>query len=223
MSFIPAAELKKTYFTEGAFYQRVVNGEVYTCRSLARVRRKNIDEERVDALFVMVNPGSCQPEDKNYQIPEYEGVLPEVQFVPAKSDPTQYQIMRLMECKGWNTVYIVNLSDLRAGNIDDFREQLKQFEFHKDDSHSIFSASRIIEFERLIESDMQVIVGWGVQPFMKSKMIEALTIISDLSKIYGLPHPIYPYYYHPFPMVQHKCIKWLDDICRNLERNDNVG
>lgn len=217
MAHPTAAELNAIFQTEGAFYSREANGEIYTCRSQARITRKGTVPAQADAVFVLVNPGSCQPENKSYKFPAYSSQYDEIPLVAAKTDPTQHQIMRLMERKKWDLVYIVNLSDLRAGNIDEFKELKKSFESDLNDSHSIFSIGRIRELEELIAEKTIIIRGWGTQPFMRSSMIHAMNILSGFDYNSGLPHKTRPYYYHPFPMVQHKCIKWLDDICEKLE------
>lgn len=222
MSFLPAADLKKKFHTEGAFYQTELNGESFTCRGLAKISRKGIETDVTDALFVMVNPGSCQPVNEAYQYPYFTGNLQEAPLVPAKSDPTQYQIMRLMERENWNIIYIINLSDLRAGNINDFKGYLKLFDAQNNNTHSIFSTERIDEIATLLSKNTKIIAGWGTQPFMKKKMQHALSVFSEYGKVFGLPHKTSPYYYHPYPMIQHKCIKWLDDMCVQLEGADRL-
>ena len=122
MSFLLAADLKERFYTEGAFYHMELNGEGYACRGLAKIIRRGIETDIADALFVLVNPGSCQPLDENYHFPHYNDNLKQNPFVQANSDPTQYQIMRLMERRRWNMIYIINLSDLRAGNISNFKD-----------------------------------------------------------------------------------------------------
>ena len=222
MSHPSAAELNAVFQTEGAFYNRVIHDEVYSCRSQAKITRRDAIAEHVDAVCVLVNPGSCQPKSDTYVFPSYSNRFNEVPFVPAKTDPTQHQIMRLMERQAWNSVYIVNLSDLRAGKIDDFKESKNNFEASLNDSHSIFSSQRIQELKDLVDENTTVIAGWGAQAFMKTEMLHALEILSAFNPVQGLPHPTHPYYYHPFPMVQHKCIKWLDDICVKLEGDMDV-
>lgn len=222
MSFLIAGDLKERFYTEGAFYQMELNGEGYACRGLARISRRGIETDVADALFVLVNPGSCQPTDEDYHFPNYNTDHSKIPFVQAKSDATQYQIMRLMERRGWNMIYIINLSDLRAGKIADFRDHLTLFEAQDNDSHSIFSSKRIDELALLLSEKTRIIAGWGTQPFMKDKMLLALTVLPEFGKVTGLPHKTNPYYYHPFPMVQHKCIKWVDDMCEVLEEEDRL-
>lgn len=216
MSHPAAAELNAIFQTEGAFYSREVNGEIYTCRSQARITRIDTTPAQADAVFVLVNPGSCQPDNHGYVYPVFSAGFEKVPFVAAKTDPTQHQIMRLMERQNWDLVYIVNLSDLRAGNIDEFKQLKESFELSSNDSHSIFSLGRIRELEELISEKTIIIKGWGTQPFMRSSMIHAINTLTEFDYNTGLPHKTHPYYYHPFPMVQHKCIKWLDDICEKL-------
>lgn len=221
MSFLLAKDLQKKFYTEGSFYHIMLNEKSYTCRGLAKISRIGIEEDTVDAVFVMVNPGSCQPTDEEYQFPDFINNLHEIPMIPAKSDPTQYQIMRLMERKNWGLVYIVNLSDLRAGNINVFREYLNEFQKQENDMHSIFSPERIEELFRMISKDTVVITAWGTQPFMKERMKEALTSLSERTKIMGIPHTSSPYYYHPNPMIKEKCMKWLDDMSETLKDYQN--
>ena len=169
-----------------------------------------------------MNPGSCQPTDEAYEFPYYNADLSKIPLIQAKPDPTQYQIMRLMERMKWNMIYIVNLSDLCAGNIDEFKRHLNDFETSRDDSHSIFSSSREGTIKSLVSERTKVIAGWGTKSFIKEKASYALSLISKHGKVYGLPHKAVPYYYHPYPMVQHKCIKWLDDMCEALKEEGKL-
>lgn len=220
MAQIPALELNQKYQTEGIFYQRELNGEQFICRSLAKIQRRGEGTDKADAIFVMVNPGSCQPKNNSYVYTKLTKVMSTIPLVEAKSDKTQEQIMRIMERQGWNTTYIVNLSDLRAGNIADFKTQQGKFEAQQDDSHSIFSDKRIPELKNHFAGNTIIIVGWGTQTFMKEKMKDALNVLAEQGDISGLPHKTHPYYYHPFPLVQHKCIKYIDDLCELLDGNE---
>jgi hypothetical protein len=222
MSFLLAADLKERFYTEGTFYHMELNGKGYTCRGLAKISRRGMVTDVSDALFILVNPGSCQPTDEDYHFPNYNNNISEIPFVQANSDPTQYQIMRLMERMGWNMIYIINLSDLRAGNIAEFRDHLTLFEAQDNNSHSIFSRNRIDEVAMLLSEKTKIIAGWGTQSFMKEKMLHAISVLPEFGNVSGLPHNTNPYYYHPFPMVQHKCIKWLDDMCKVLEEADRL-
>lgn len=217
MSFILAQDLRKMFYTEGVFYTKELNGEKFACRSVARIRRKGADTTQADAVFVMVNPGSCEPVAENYEYPPFVETMNDLPFVPARSDQTQYQIMRLMERKRWDLVDIVNLSDLRAGKIQNFRSYIQKFNLENDNTHSIFSENRIEEVRRLVGEDTVIIAAWGTHRAKRQRMIDAIEILTNMGEVNGLPHETAPYYYHPFPMVKEKCIKWLDDICLQLE------
>ena len=215
MSFLSAADLNSEFYTEGSFYQLEVNGESYTCRSVAKIVRNDVETTSVDALFVLVNPGSCQPLDENYVYSTYDN-LNEIPFVRAESDPTQYQIMRLMERMKWDMIYIINLSDLRSGNISNFKTLLNIFEANINDKHSIFSDDRRTAIKNLLSEKTQIIAGWGTKSFIRKKAYRALDVLSDLGEVHGLPHKIEPFYRHPFPMIKERCVKWLDDMCEVL-------
>ncbi|WP_239431135.1 hypothetical protein [Sporosarcina sp. ACRSL] len=111
--------MNKRFTMEGIFYRLDVGRVDYVCRGLAKIARKGEACEEADVLFVMVNPRSCKPTDDLYVYPPYQDELFEIPIVMAKQDPTQYQLMRLMERMKWNRLYIINLSDLRAGNLTD--------------------------------------------------------------------------------------------------------
>lgn len=222
MAFQSGGVLDKKFYTVGAFYRIELEGESYTCRGLAKICRHGIETDVADALIVMVNPGSCKPTDREYSFPPYNGNLREIPMVAARSDQTQHQLMRLMECRGWNMIFIINLSDLRAGKISDFREKLKRFREKENDTHSIFSPGRIKQINSLLNEKTRVIVGWGVNSVKVEKMKEALSILIRERRIFGVPHQIHPYYLHPKPALIGKRIEWLENMNRILNEAEGV-
>ncbi|MFZ3580395.1 DUF1643 domain-containing protein [Virgibacillus sp. DJP39] len=219
MSFTPALELRKRFYTEGAFYQLDLSGLSYICRGLAKVSRKGVTTVEADALFVLLNPGSCRPADSDYQLPTFNNQLDRIPLVQAETDPTQYQIMRLMDRMQWNMVYIINLSDLRAGSVKDFKASLDNFESHQNETHSIFSLDRKENIHSLLSKETKLIAGWGINPLIKNRACHALTYLTEIG-VHGLPHVEHPFYYHPYPMIKEKCIKWLENISEKLAEED---
>lgn len=217
MSFLLKADLNRKFCTEGAFYYLKLNEVKHICRGLAKISRRGVESDTADALFVLVNPGSCKPEDETYEFPAFNEDLKQVPFVQAQTDPTQYQIMRLMERMKWNMVYIINLSDLRAGNMDEFRKLSNYFESNSDNRHNIFSSNRKGILTSLLSKKTKIIAGWGKNTIIKERAKIALDVLEKLSEVHGIPYEKRPYYKHPFPMLQQKCIKWLDDIQQTLE------
>jgi len=71
MTYLIVEDLNKIFITDGAYFKKELDGEVYTCRRLAKINRIGIEMDVADALLVMVNPGSCQPADERYKFPSY--------------------------------------------------------------------------------------------------------------------------------------------------------
>lgn len=220
MAFLLREELLETFYTEGSFYEIDLNGMGYKCRGLAKITRKGTVTDDADALFVLVNPGSCQPKDENYAYPPYNKVLTKIPSVQAKSDPTQLQIMRLMERRNWNMAYIINLSDLQTGNFDDFKIKKKHFMDQSSDCHSIFSPNRVETIPSLLSEKTMIIAGWGKNTFIKKRASHALSILSGFRGVGGLPYPTVPYYKHPYPMLKKRCIGWLNDMEAVLNKDE---
>lgn len=220
MDYLKANVLNQIYLTEGAFYQIELEGKSYSCRVLARICKRGSNANIADALVVMVNPGSSQPTDQEYVIPPYNKNLMEIPMVEANSDQTQHQLMRLMEARGWDMIYIINLSDLIDGNLASFQEILKTFSTHENNEHSIFSPNRREQIKHLFSDDTIIIAGWGVQPFKKEEMQNALKFFEKYGKVFGLRHQTYPYYLHPKPALIEKQILWLENM-NNLLDSEN--
>lgn len=143
MIFYKADVLKNEFEVKGSFYQVDVKGKRFECRNYAQVYRKGRKTyEKTDALFVLVNPGLCAPKQSTYEIPQIKVGQHYENYTLAKTDNTQYQMMRFMKMKNWKNVLIINLSDIRAGNMKALKEKLdvaKQCSF---DRHSIFSETK---------------------------------------------------------------------------------
>ena len=217
MVFLMTDVLEEKFYTEGAFYQIELDGESYTCRGLAKICRYGIETDVADALIVMANPGSSPLTDKEYAIPQYNGKLSEIPLVATESDQTQHQLMRLMERRGWDMTYIISLSDLRAGNISEYKVHWKRFNEQKNDTHSIFSSNRIQQINALLTEKTRIIVGWGVNRLKKEKMSNVLSILKREREIFGIPHQTYPYYHHARPARMEERIEWLEDMNRILD------
>jgi hypothetical protein len=205
-------ELERTFQTEGAFYKLMTQGEIQVCRSLAEIRRKGTVQEEADALFVLLNPGKSLPVAGEDSIPLLFGEINRLPLVPSTPDNTLYQLMRLMQRMNWNAVQVINLSDLRTGKFEEFKEKLTFMQDQENDRHSIFSIWRCSELHDRLEEGDAVIVGWGTNPAIVPAAEKAFSILTEFAFVYGIPHRVRPLYYHPFPWIQEKCIKWLDDM-----------
>lgn len=220
MDYLNANVLNQHYLTEGAFYQIELEGKSYHCRGLARITKRGSHADTADALVVMVNPGSSQPIDKKYVIPPYNENLMEIPMVEANSDQTQHQLMRLMESRGWEMIFIINLSDLIDGSLAGFQDALQVFRNHKNNKHSIFSGNRREQLNALISTNTKIIVGWGIQPIKKEEMYEALRILGEYGKIFGVSHQTSPYYLHPKPALIDNRKQWLVDMNNLLDEEE---
>src|SRR5690606_1349430 len=126
---------------------------------------------------------SCKPVDDSYVSPLYKDDLFAIPFVSAREDPTQYQLMRLMERMQWNMVYIINLSDLRAGNIGEYRRMRETLSRAKCGEHSIFSERRRDSISRLVSNRTRMIAAWGKKDFIREDAISAYEYLSNLIEI----------------------------------------
>lgn len=214
--FQSGKELETVFSTETVFYKLETNEETHLCRSVAAIRRKESRTEGTDALFVLLNPGKCLPVDGEDSIPLLTGKADKLPLVPATPDNTMYQLMRLMERMKWNHVQIINLTDLRTGKFDEYLERQNFMKAYDDSRHSIFSIDRYSELLDRVEGTDLVIAGWGTKSRIIPAAEMAFTILSELENVSGLSHEKHPLYYHPFPWIQTKCIKWLDDMEEQL-------
>lgn len=216
MSFIQAGELRKRFLTEGLFYKLDVEGMEYESRALAKITRRGAVCEEADAVVIMVNPGSCEPADASHVYPLYQEDLFALPFVKVKEDMTQYQLMRLMERMEWNMMYIINLSDLRAGNINEYRRMRERLNRAGQGGHSIFSEGRGETIHQFVADRTRVIAAWGTNEFIREDALKAYNYLTNFFTIEGLPHQDFPFYRHPNPMLKDRCIQWLGDMCEML-------
>ncbi|WP_404430989.1 hypothetical protein [Sutcliffiella horikoshii] len=222
MELTSKAELSRVFRVEASFYKRKVGGEYITLRNQARILRKGYSGTiPSDAVVMMVNPGSCNASDKNYNIPIMNPVTDSIPFVEANSDQTQEQLMRLMEKRGWNHLVIINLSDICSGNIDVF---LSYYNKAKGICHSILSSNRENELKTVINNNYgPFIVAWGTNNKI-SNLAKCALENSNLNSIVGLKHKKYPYYLHPRPPLKIDRIAWLHNINTLLgDQDENTG
>lgn len=208
MELIAKKHLLREFEVEASFYKMKIGAETFECRNHAKIKSIGFQADRFDAVFILCNPGSCQPEDRD-NVPTIDPRLENAPFLKSKSDETQHQIMRLMLKKRWNQVNIINISDLCAGNLNDFKEKLekaRKVSFHY---HSIFSEERNSNLQEVLDlNNGPIIIGWGTNPVIKFLAIEVLQN-KHLSHKVGWEHVKYPFYYHPGPHLAEKKKDWL--------------
>ena len=111
MELVKKKKLLKEFEVEASFYNVKLGDAVFECRNQARIKRIGITTENYDAIFILCNPGSCEPIMKAAKFTDLDPRMEEAPFIRANSDQTQEQIMRLMKINQWNQVNILNLWD----------------------------------------------------------------------------------------------------------------
>lgn len=178
VEYLYAKELKKHYDIYGHFYELNLNEEQNRkCRSVLEIVSKaavpgikSIEKSFPDAIVIMMNPGSSSPKEGDDGTVFTEDTIVSDDFindiqrnlVKTNPDPTQYQIMRLMSHYDYDHVRVINLSDLREPDSDEFAKIIRSLE---NDAHSIFSQLRRIELEKKMirKSDAPIICAWGLE------------------------------------------------------------
>lgn len=166
----------------------------------------------VNALVVMMNPGSSIPKP---------GFELEVGMVPTLPDPTQYQVMRLMERCDWSRVRILNLSDIRDANSENFRERMKQD--GEDISHSIFSPSRTDELRAALDrrAGAPIIAAWGCHSALKPLATLALSAMKGNRVLGKLGARGEWRYWHPLLRNAKLQRQWVDEVVAGV-RGRNI-
>lgn len=216
MDFISRKDLLMEFEVEASFYNVEIGNSVFECRNQARIKRIDFSADELDAIFILCNPGSCDPVIKD-MVPMLDPRRESAPFIKANSDPTQEQIMRLMEKLHWNQISIINLSDLCAGNLSDFKIKLNKAISRDFTYHSIFSNEREDELEKLLISNPsdEIIAGWGTDKSIKNMAKEVFQhrLIYNMK---GWKHRMHPYYYHPNPHNYESKKKWIDRTIQSI-------
>lgn len=209
VSLIPAEHLKQLFSVEAKFYHAEIENKKFLMRREARIQRQGADCTQVDAVIVMINPSNCA------QAVETERSAEETQWISTKPNPTQYQLMNLMERKEWNLVTLINLSDICEGNMGNFK--MIENKFNKAGvAHSLFQEGNAQEREVLLASANHLIFAWGSTTVAKRLALEFGLFRN------GLPDDSYPHAKslvassgfprHPKPATVADRVKWLDKI-----------
>ena len=228
VEFIYADELKKLFNVYGHFYDLRIGDKEFKCRSVLEIVAKEIKAHTrhlPDAVFIMMNPGSSRPLDRNYKERIFDiatthsgGCARDV--IPTRPDNAQYQIMRVMLLEGWRFVRVLNLSDLRNGNSGNFsREFQKASEIDGSHPHSILHPERREEFCKYIETNNgPIIAAWGDIGVLSKLAEEALDLLKNkiLTGI-RLSEPSSSFRY-PSPYKKTDKLKWLREIKTELEK-----
>lgn len=211
MDFIPVKELNGSFKVNAKFYHTEVNGEKFLMRREARISRVGTTHTQIDAVVVMVNPGSCQPSESL----DFTS-LEKMKMIPAQSDPTQYQLMRLMERMEWNELNIVNLSDICEGNLNNFWAIERKFK-SAGIPHSIFQDDNAVERNELMANAEHLIFAWGGSDNAKRMakeygLYEKGRFYAPYQHSIALVHPEKLYPRHPKPALKKDQLQWIQDM-----------
>lgn len=172
------------------------------CRRYLNIKRVGSNLSHPDIMVVMMNPGSSYPLDgvDNNNAPS-----------EAHPDPTQDQIMAVMNNTGFNFARVLNLSDTRQPSSNEFYKFLNS-SIANSVPHSIFHQSRHEEFLTLFRQGIPVIYGWGVNSNLEGLAREAISRISEKNPIGIRKDGIEWAYYHPLPRIHSKQIEWVNSV-----------
>jgi hypothetical protein len=235
--FIYAKKLKKEFTVLGSYYNIIINSNnTIKCRNLLEIYNKknysklNDKQEQCkyppEAVAVMMNPGSSKPKSisddypPSYKLTKIADKIFDNKMVPAMPDFTQYQIMRIMKYKSWSHVRVINLSDFRQPNCNDFFKEVDDFEKqHESTIHSIFSEEREEERNRIfsVKDNIPIIVAWGCHKSLETLAKRAMRYI-DNSSIIGIPYNNNNLFRHPLPSLQKAKVEWLNNITEKLDK-----
>jgi hypothetical protein len=216
--YIKAKVTNEIFKVWGSFYNLEANDQTFTFRNALDIANKEIAqkellEDKLDALVVMLNPGSSKPLDPS-KIQNKRGV----ELTLSKPDTAQYQVMSLMYHQNWNHVRILNLSDLREPKSQLFFNTLQSIDsvFKKDD-HSIFCSQRSKEFNSLynLKENANTILGWTLNPCIQS--LAAMALSKGFQNIVGIGDQ-YNELLFRYPSPQNFKFKeeWLKDIIKMI-------
>jgi hypothetical protein len=172
------------------------------CRRYLNIKRVGSNLSQPDIMVVMMNPGSSYPLDgiDNNNAPR-----------EAHPDPTQDQIMEVMNNTGFNFARVLNLSDARQPSSNEFYKFLNSSSAHSI-PHSIFHQSRHEDFSTLFRQGVPVIYGWGVNSALEELARMAINRISE-SKPIGIRKNGFVWaFYHPLPRIHTKQVEWVNTV-----------
>lgn len=172
------------------------------CRRYLNIKRVGSNLSQPDIMVVMMNPGSSYPLDSidNNTDPS-----------EAHPDPTQDQIMAVMNNTGFNFARVLNLSDARQPSSTEFYKFLSSSDANSI-PHSIFHHSRHEEFLTLFHLGVPVIYGWGVNSNLEGLARKAINKISEANPIGIKKHGVEWAYYHPLPRIHSKQVEWVRTV-----------
>jgi hypothetical protein len=234
--YVSTKELKQRYRVFGSFYnQKLKNGMVIECRNDLNIIDKSYfdekkSESKVMLLMILMNPGKSKPLNDEYEIPTFNRMeatklIKDCPYVPAKIDETMKQVMRLMANLKISHARIINVSDIRNKDSNEFAKEIEMID-SIDTIHSLFCEERRIEREQVfssIDENAVIFKAWGKS--IVDNSITFRTILEDKcvpalpagKTIRGLEGKTKLHYSHPLPKGDINLQKkWINDACSLL-------
>lgn len=223
VSFIPAADLKRHFRVLGHFYSLAFPvTEPQKCRSILEIISTTVAKTPgIDAVFIMMNPGSSRPIEKTNHLVKSDRISEmTAELVPTVPDTTQYQVMRLMHYQGWQHVRVINLSDLRDSRSGSLIQRYVQLEKKSGTLlHSIFSPERVVQLKQSLarKPGAPIVCAWGVSNDLNPLISRATKVLALESDVTGLAKPgEVDKYFHPLPSLQNQKEQWVIDMLECL-------
>lgn len=191
ITFTGRATLKNKYLVKGSFYMASGN----YCRNYADILSvKHTDRLSIDAYFICMNPGSCQPTGGWGQIHASNNAPHQALYMTANSDKLQQTIMQIMDVMKYKKVRILNLLDLCEPKSAKIKQILTVNNFAT--NISIFSDARKAELKALTMDKAPYIVAWGTNHSLKGYSELAKQFLFEHKKdFYGVKNKAGEYYY----------------------------
>lgn len=202
------------YKISGHFYERTIGGNTETLRSVLNIKLSNGNLDGPDLIVIMMNPGSSTPSSSTELWDDWNLYEPK-RMVEAKPDPTQKQIMAVMENCAFQYARILNISDIRTPKSNVFYEKLVQCK--SDFSHSLFSPERKEELAReLGDVSIPILAAWGLSYNLLPLSSLAHNSIQH-RKVFGLKDPTMPLFRHPYPPRRDWQKQWVEAITEQFK------
>ncbi|SFS63067.1 DUF1643 domain-containing protein [Lutibacter maritimus] len=194
--------IKNQFIITGLYYEELG----FKFRKYLDIKKINSDICKPDIMVIMMNPGSSRP---------INGIDNNTEESLAIPDRTQDQIMEVMQNCDFEYARVLNLSDYREANSNEFYKMIPVLETEQI-SHSIFDESRKEDLQALWVNKVPVIFSWGVNPKLKSLALNAIKAINITNPIGWQKTDFKWAYYHPLPRIHKNQIEWVTLISKKL-------
>lgn len=179
---------KETFNVYGSFYSVIIpNLGKVKCRNVLKISRKKSNNEKISAIFIMMNPGSgkaINPLEEDLRVYTLDEFInnggPSISLIETIPDNVQMETMKIMDLMNWDNVYIINLNDVRNPNSQKFKDEVKNIrnsinEEDKKSITSIFNNYRK-DKELIMNESKNVICCFGVSnpKYMTNEMVNYL-------------------------------------------------